>query len=194
MEDFNLNYQTGDKPAAGKLLISEPFMGDQNFNRSVVLICEHDNEVGTFGLVLNKELNLTLTDAVPNLHNFDTPLFFGGPVQQDTLHFVHKRKDLFEDCGTIMEGIYWSGDFELLKEMISTGEIREDEIRFFLGYSGWDVGQLEQEIKDDSWIITDSSIPIVFEMNPDLLWKYVLEDLGGNFKVMANFPTDPIFN
>lgn len=194
VNDFNLNYKTGDEPAAGKFLISEPFMGDKNFSRSVVLICEHEQDLGTFGLVLNKELDMTLKEAVPELVGFDAPLFFGGPVQQDTLHFIHKRKDLFEDCGVIQNGVYWSGDFDKLKYYLNGGQIDNSEIRFFLGYSGWDDGQLQEELAEASWIISSGDEQSIFELNPRKLWRSVLQKMGGTHKVLSHFPEDPMWN
>src|SRR6218665_3318782 len=93
-----------------KILIAEPFLGDPNFERSVVLLCEHNAE-GSFGFVLNQESSLRLADVVEGVYA-DFPLYIGGPVEQNTLHFIHRLGDMVDNTVEIGNGIYWSGDFE----------------------------------------------------------------------------------
>jgi putative transcriptional regulator len=119
----------------GSLLIAEPFLGDSNFERSVVLVCEHSDE-GTFGLVLNQTTNLNLSDVIDDVYA-EYPLFLGGPVQQNTLHYLHRRPDLIDGSIRVGEGLFWSGDFEQVKQAINIGTLPETDIRFFVGYSGY---------------------------------------------------------
>lgn len=181
-------------PERGDLIISEPYLPDPNFERTVILICEHD-ENGTIGFILNKTADVELPDVMPELANANAPLFVGGPVQQDTLHFIH-RSDLLKDrANSIFEGIYWGGNYEKLTQLVDTYQIDQKDIRFFLGYSGWSEGQLMSELKEKSWIVYKKpSINLLFDTPPDTLWKRVLQEMGGKFKLISNYPVDPRLN
>lgn len=182
-----------NKPTNGKLLIAEPFMWDSNFKRTVILLCAH-NESGSFGLVLNRPLEYKLGDAVPECDQFEVPLYYGGPVEQNTLHYLHSYGKMLENSVKLAKGLYWGGDFEQLKSMINLGQIEKKRIRFFVGYSGWDVGQLEEEMESKSWIVADCLAPYIFSDDPNDIWRKVLTDMGGEYKVMANFPENPSLN
>ncbi|OFY66321.1 MAG: hypothetical protein A3H98_02910 [Bacteroidetes bacterium RIFCSPLOWO2_02_FULL_36_8] len=181
------------KPQAGKLLLSEPFLEDPNFKRSVILLTEH-NENGTVGFILNKPSNYKLNEALQNFPAFDAPLFMGGPVQTDTLHFLHKLGNKLEGSIKIVDDVYWSGDFSTLKILIDVGQINPDQVRFFAGYSGWNPEQLTKEVKENSWIITDARRDYVFPETPEKLWRKILKDMGREFSIIANFPEDPSLN
>jgi putative transcriptional regulator len=179
-------------PAKGKILIAEPFLGDKNFERSVVLLCEH-NEEGSFGLVLNQLTNLKLDDVMENIYG-ELSLFLGGPVEQNTLHFIHRLGRQIDNSVEIGNGIFWSGDFEQVKALINIGKISENDIRLFIGYSGWASEQLEGELKKDSWIVSDSDASLIFDTPSKNFWREVLKRMGGQYKVLSNYPTDPRLN
>jgi putative transcriptional regulator len=188
------DYQKFVKPEKGGLLISEPFLPDPNFERTVVLICEH-NEDGSVGFVLNKPSILKFDEAVEDVNDFSPTLYVGGPVQQDTLHFLHRTPDDLEGSIQVTDEIFWGGNYEQLITMINTKTIVPEDFKFFLGYSGWAPGQLEEELKQKSWIvINNASADQVFDIEPKFLWKHVLNDLGGKFKIISNFPVDPRMN
>ncbi|CAH0996376.1 hypothetical protein EMA8858_02508 [Emticicia aquatica] len=176
----------------GKILIAEPFLGDKNFERSVVLLCE-DNEEGSFGLVLNQLTNLRLDDVMDNIYG-DLSLFLGGPVEQNTLHFIHRLGNQIDNTIEIGNGIYWSGDFEQIKNLINIGKISENDIRLFIGYSGWASKQLEGELKKDSWIVSDADANLIFDTPSKQFWREVLKRMGGQYKVLSNYPIDPRLN
>ncbi len=181
------------KPEKGRLLISEPFLPDPNFERTVVLLCEH-NEDGSFGFVLNKMSTVNLDDIIEDINNFDEPVLVGGPVQQDTLHFVHKA-DYIEGGVALGNGLYWGGNFEQLMVLIDSKEIKKNDFKFFIGYSGWGAGQLQEELDANSWIVTPNvTTDLVFNQDIDKLWKTVLKELGGRYNVYSNYPTDPRLN
>lgn len=181
-------------PKEGDLLISEPFLNDPNFERTVVLICQH-NEEGTFGLVLNKITDLTLQDVMEEEVTFSGLLNLGGPVEQNTLHFVHKAGDQINGSVRLGEDLYWSGDFEQVKMLMDEGLIDEKDIQFYLGYSGWSEGQLREELDAQSWFVKrGSSAQEIFEMDIDELWKSILKAMGGKYKVFSNYPVDPRLN
>lgn len=179
-------------PTKGKLLIAEPFLGDENFERSVVLLCEHSS-FGSFGLVLNQLTNLKLADVMDDIYS-DFDLYTGGPVEQNTLHFIHRLGNRIQDTIPIGNGIYWSGDFENIRTLINQGEIATNDIRLFLGYSGWSAGQLSNEIARDSWIVSETNANFIFDTPSSQFWREVLKRMGGEFKVLANYPTDPRLN
>jgi putative transcriptional regulator len=177
----------------GKILIAEPFLKDPNFKRSVVLICEHSSE-GSIGFVINNEFKHTLSEIVPELPGANWPLYLGGPVETDSLHFLHRIPSLKEESKEIAEGVYWSQDFNAIIPMIKSGEIDGKDIRFYLGYSGWSEGQLEMELDEKTWIVTDGDAAMVFTETPDKTWKNVLKQMGGDFSILANSPMDPQLN
>jgi putative transcriptional regulator len=179
--------------APGILLISDPFLKDPNFVRSVVLVCEHHAE-GSFGFVLNKLYDQQLGELVSDLEAFEFPLFYGGPVQMDTVHFLHKRPDLLDDGVEIIDGIYWGGQFEEAVSLIKSGDLTQNDIRFYLGYSGWGQGQLEDELRTKSWITRDGNKQLVFHQQAEQLWKDAMKSLGGEYAQMANYPIDPQLN
>ncbi len=191
MEYFKFNNQ--QSPEKGSLLISEPFLPDPNFERTVVLMCEH-NEEGAFGFVLNKPSEVMLHELLEDFSIYDQRVYVGGPVQHDTLHFVHRSREV--SGGTeLTPGLFWGGNFEEVQSLLGSGQLESNDIRFFVGYSGWGTGQLEKELDMDSWIVTPpAASEIIFENSPDELWKVVLNQLGGRFQVYSNYPTDPRLN
>lgn len=177
----------------GVLLIAEPFMKDPNFMRTVVLLCDYQ-EQGSFGFVLNKKFKYTLDDLLPELEGMKIPVYSGGPVQVDTLHFLHTCPEKLPGCHQVTEGIYWGGDFEIMKNLLIKGEIDENVIRFYIGYSGWDYQQLNEEMKNKSWMTAKANRKLVFHRRTEDIWKDALGLLGAEYAVMANFPTDQQLN
>ncbi len=181
-------------PRKGDLLISEPYLPDPNFERTVIFLCEHD-ENGSLGFVLNKRSKAGVNELMDELDSFKADLFIGGPVQRNTLHFLHKGNAILESDVRVADGIHWGMDFEGLLEKINTNQISEQELRFFVGYSGWSPGQLLEELREKTWIVCKcASQELVFDTEPENLWKVVLKNMGGKFKVMANYPMDPRLN
>jgi putative transcriptional regulator len=182
-------------PAPGILLIAEPFLKDPHFMRTVVLICKHEEEEGgSFGFVLNKIFSLQLDAIIPELAGFDLPVYEGGPVQLDTLHYIHQYPDLLPDSVKVTDDVYWGGDFDTLKTLLTEGLIDTGKIRFFLGYSGWDNMQLEREMEEKTWITVEANKTLIFDTAPGDLWRASLLQLGGKYEIMIHFPTDPQLN
>lgn len=193
MIDFKYNNKN-IVPEKGDLLISEPFLPDPNFQRTVVLICEH-GEDGSFGFVLNKPSILKGSDVLEEAENFEALLHVGGPVQQDTLHFIHRQVEGIEGGVDIGEDLHWGGNFEQLMLLVETGAISLENFKFFLGYSGWGKGQLKAELEENAWIIYKSATAAdIFDTQPDTLWRECLKKMGGKYKMISNYPTDPRLN
>lgn len=180
------------KAEKGNILVSEPFMKDEYFKRSVVYLCESNAE-GTVGFILNDPLGIHLKDVIKDDLNFNAPLYLGGPVQTENLFFIHRCPDL-EDSLPISKDVFWSGDFERLKEKIKLGQVTESEVRFFLGYSGWDPEQLKSELTEQSWLIGQLDTPKIFSLNTENLWKKSLQQMGEIQAMLATFPNDPSLN
>lgn len=181
------------KPGQAKLLISEPFMQDAYFKRTVVLLASH-NEEGSFGFILNKELDIPLCDLIKELPEAKTKVFLGGPVQRDNLFYIHSVGDIIENSIAIGKGIFWGGNFDALQSLIERNEIGSKQIRFFVGYSGWSHGQLDEEIKERSWIISDLNKKLILETPHGDLWKNALKKMGGAYSQFVNYPENPRLN
>jgi len=181
------------KPQQGNILISEPFLFDPHFKRTVVLLTEHNKE-GTVGFVLNRSYKLNINDAIEDFPNFSSELFYGGPVGPGSLFYIHQLGDLMEGSKKIMKGLYWGGDFDKLQLLIDTKQISQEEIRFFVGYSGWEPGQLDKELKEKSWIVANTNSRQVMKGRSKNFWKDILKGLGKKHAIMANFPEDPSLN
>src|SRR4051812_31641173 len=173
--------------APGKLLIADPFLRDPNFMRSVVFMCEHKDE-GSFGFVLNRRYEQSLGDLIVGLESSDFPVYYGGPVQVDTIHFLHQRPELIPGAVEVIDGIFWGGDFEIIVDLLKANSLTENDIRFFIGYSGWGEGQLEEEMKSKSWITGEGTRKLIFPPNVDNTWKEALRQLGGEYVQMVNYP------
>lgn len=180
-------------PSQGTLLIANPFLKDPNFSRSVIFLCDHKDE-GSFGFVLNKKIPKTLSELVPEFENFDFPVFQGGPVQGDTLHFLHQYPDLISGGEEVFENVFWGGNFEGLLINLRNNDIDPNLIRFFIGYSGWTGGQLDGELKEESWLTVPATKDLIFNTDPEDVWKNSLKHLGGDYEMMINFPLDPQMN
>jgi Putative transcriptional regulator len=190
--DF-FKYKTKLVPKAGRILVSEPYLPDPNFERTVILMTEHNHE-GSIGFILNKPADNLVGDLMEDLKNYKGPLFIGGPVQQDTLHIIHRKEDI-QNSVKIAEGVYWGGNFEDIVIRLETNQLHASDIKFFLGYSGWSPGQLEEELNVDSWIVTEHvNEELVFETTYDQMWRKALKDLGGRYSVFSNYPADPRMN
>ena len=181
------------EPGPGILLIAEPFLKDPNFMRTVVFLCDHQEE-GSFGFVINRAYNHTLDELMNDLGDLKIPVYYGGPVQMDTIHFLHQYPDKIQGSYEVLNGIYWGGDFETAIQLIKDGEIDANKIRFYIGYSGWANGQLNDELKEKSWLTAEATRKLVFHKKADEIWKDALKHLGGDYEMMINFPTDPQLN
>jgi len=183
------------KPSQGKMLLSEPsIIGDASFSRSVILLTEY-NEHGVVGFILNKPINYTLDQLIPEI-TMEIPVFMGGPVDTDNLYFLHCVPHLIPDSFLINGTIYWGGDFNKAVELLLSGGIRADQIKFFLGYSGWEVGQLEEELNASSWLVISEpkQEAAIFNADVDTIWRDKMRNQGGSYEFWSNAPDNPSYN
>ncbi len=190
---WSYEWEKNKEIRAGSLILAEPFMDDENFKRTVVLICEHEEHLGSMGLVINRPLGLKVPNVIEDFPPFDGDLYLGGPVGTDTIQFVHTITSL-EGSIPLQGSLRWGGDFEKLKLLISEGLVVPAQVRFYLGHSGWSPHQLYEELKENSWIITVVKDNYLFDPGPEGLWKKILKDMGGLYSEMARLPENPILN
>jgi putative transcriptional regulator len=191
---FDMSLELSSNPSPGNLLISDPFLNDENFGRSVVLLCEHQ-VTGSFGLVVNNPSILHLGDLVEELSFLEAEVYVGGPVEQNTLHFLYFGSKLLADSKSLGEGLWWGGDFKELVQLLKVGDLLPAQVRFFIGYSGWDSGQLDAELQEKSWIVYKGLFEQQFFEKPaNQLWKVLMKNMGGDFMLQANYPLDPRLN
>lgn len=181
------------KPERGRLLIAEPaILNDSSFRRSIILLTEHTDN-SSVGFILNRPLNHTLNDLVPEI-DCDFTVYQGGPVEQDNLYFIHKVPHLIPNSIEVANGIFWGGNFEHIKELLNNKTLKPTDIRFFLGYSGWDVNQLEDELYSNSWFVSENDYRNILSTDNETFWKDKLLQKGGKYKIWANAPSDVQMN
>lgn len=177
----------------GDLLIADPFLKDPNFLRTVVLLCDHQPD-GTIGFVINRKFNKTVGELISQLETCLFPVYYGGPVQTDTVHFLHNCPDMIPDGILIGNGIWWGGDFDIAAASLRNGDLEQSRIRFYIGYSGWGEKQLEGEMKEKTWLTTAGTTDLVFHKNVSLIWQDSLRQLGGEYEQLIHYPLDPQLN
>lgn len=196
MQDINKILQLGYNqviPKSGRVLLSEPFMNEQVFARSVILLIDH-NDSGSFGLILNKPLQQNLSTLVNEIENFDDALFLGGPVEYDRLFYIFRGSYPISDAVEFMKGVYIGGNFENIQTLLRDNILQKEDIRFFVGYSGWEGGQLERELKENTWVVSTLSPEEIFTSPYDRLWEIGLEHAGGEYPKWRYLPESPEMN
>ena len=181
------------KPEKGRILIAEPFLTGSYFNRSIVLLVAHSDK-GTVGFILNKKVDFPIQDIVTDFPEFNANVHIGGPVATDSVYFIHRLGGQVRGSIQILPNLYWGGDFEDLKKLISLGIAKPHELRFFLGYSGWDSGQLEEEIKENSWLVNDVNEELVMSNLSQSSWIQFVKKVGNQYSVWENYPENPSLN
>ena len=180
------------KPHQGVILISEPSLRDFYFRQSVILLAEH-NEDGSFGIIINKPIETRLNEVLKDFTDLDIPIYLGGPVKTDSIFFIHTKKNVDKSL-KIIDGLYWGGDIDTIREMLEMRMIKENEIRFFIGYAGWNPKQLDREIREKSWVLSHTTVDEIINKQPEKLWPGYLKSMGSDYAIWANFPADPSFN
>jgi len=190
--DFDyFNFKSNNKVTKGSLILSQPLMKDLNFERSIILICEHNSD-GSFGYKLNDKLS---PDSVTSDLNqtIKENLYIGGPVENSYLNFIH-NSDQIKDSVKITDNIYLGGELDSVLEGVENN-ISDFKLKFFSGYSGWSPKQLDKEIEENSWIVINEYISnFIFDEIDEKFWTSFLSDKGGKHKIFSNYPKDPSLN
>jgi len=188
------NQETIKKLGTGKLLIAQPFMRDDFFKKSVIFLTDYHPE-GTVGFMLNRPLRMNVKNLISDFPEFAAPVFAGGPVQRDTVHYLHTAGSILDGSKEIIPGVYWGGNFNQLKFLVSNEVIGPHDIRFFVGYSGWSPGQLEDEMDETaSWLVADADPNYIFHNEQTDIWKQVLSHKSDNYSLLTSMGDDIHFN
>ncbi len=177
----------------GQLLLDGGKLGGSFFQRTVVLICQHDAE-GAFGLVLNRAANAKVGEViVANLPDLikERPLFIGGPVQPATLSFLHS--DNFLPQPNIMMNVSLGHSLDALMDLGDSFS-EKTQLRLFAGYAGWTAGQLDNEMARKDWMTHPASLDLIFDTDPSVLWKTIIRQKGAKFRLLAESPEDLSWN
>ncbi len=181
------------KIKVGSLLISEPLLEGDYFRRSVVLVLD-SNPKGVMGVLLNKVIDVDINLIVPKLSVKPFNLNSGGPVAENRIFFLHNLPDSISESEKISDGIYWGGSELDIKNYFSNNSFDPKKVKVFLGYSGWDEGQLEQEIKQGSWAILNDYCYDAFQMEAEEMWTALVSKLDRKYHVWLRFPKDSMMN
>lgn len=188
--DLDIRFENKNRPKKGKLLLSEPFLDDDYFGRSAIYLCEH-NEEGSFGFVLNNYIEVDLNVVAKNFPVENTKVSIGGPVATQNIYFIHTRPDLLKESTLVEDNLYIGGDYAEMINFLEIGVMKISEVRFFLGYSGWTVNQLNEEIDANNWLVVDVKSKDVMNINLDQIWIKYMRKQGGKYKLMTTFPVNP---
>ena len=180
-------------PVIGDVLISEPFMNDFYFRRSVILLIDH-NEEGSLGVIFNKRLTIPFNEIVQGFPEFNADVYLGGPVETDRIFFIHTVGEMIPDSHLISNGLYWSGNINVLKSMIKMDLIKPHEVRFYVGYAGWDGGQLRNELKANTWVVGRITAKQLLRTMPGKMWSDFVKQIGKRYTLWDKFPVNPSDN
>lgn len=187
---MDLSFENKRKPKKGRVLIADPFTKDDYFGRSVVYLCDHNSQ-GTFGFVLSNYLDIDLAEVAKNFPNINANISIGGPVQTESIFFIHTLGDRIPGSVEVEDGIYIGGDYDLITEQLTEGKVDSSQVRFFLGYSGWDPGQLEAEIARNNWIVAPVISPLeIMDTSIKDIWQKFMKREGKKYDVLSRAPID----
>jgi putative transcriptional regulator len=178
----------------GTFLIASPEIETGIFFRGVMLLCEH-NSSGSFGILINKPLDLEVPEEIISLSALSNPrvsIRAGGPVQTNQMMLLHTKGDTDQQTLKICDGVYLGGDLQLLQEMLA--EENGPFIHLCFGYAGWSGSQLEREFLDGSWYIHPATENHIFHIPPEKLWRTLLREMGGKYATLSMIPDDLAVN
>jgi putative transcriptional regulator len=190
-EDFKIkNYEKGS------LLIANPVLPDPNFSRTVILLCDHD-EQGSFGLVINRSIQLKAPDLFLNINilkSYNEKIYLGGPVSQSMVFFLCRSPSAAGKLDEVCSGVYLGSNLETLESLYASLKNPEQDIRFYLGYSGWSGGQLAEEMEQNSWLVQKANEQFIFLDSESLIWPKAVNSLGEKYQYLTKAPVNPQWN
>jgi putative transcriptional regulator len=179
-------------PQMGRIIISEPFLQGNYFNRSTVLLVDYSPK-GAVGFILNKPFEAKISELMSIMPGYEPEVFAGGPVGNDNLFYIHTLGDIISGSILVKDELFWGGNFDELKSAIISGRAKPDQVKFFVGYSGWSAGQLDDEITENSWLVAEADIKQIMKSNQNF-WLESVKNAGGHYEMWQNFPEDPNSN
>lgn len=200
MEDLNLDIfnllDSQPEPSRGSMLVAKPTVEDLCFKRSVSILIDHDAE-GSMGVIVNKPTRFTLNELMPEIEcNEPMPLYLGGPVGTNMLFFLHTLgADVIPESVQLAPGVFFGGSFDVLKMFLESGQKLDGKVKFLVGYSGWTVGQLDNEVKRHDWaVLKDNAAELVFNTPDDLVWCQAVKNFGDQYRLWTTWPDDVSLN
>lgn len=202
MEDLELDIfnllDSQPHPSRGSLLVAKPTVEDFVFKRSVTILVDHDNEEGSMGVIVNKPTRFSLSEIVPDIEcKENVPLYLGGPVGTNMLFFIHTLgKDAIPDSEQLAPGLFFGGDFEVMKMFLADGENVNEKVKFMVGYSGWTAGQLDKELERHDWAVLkdDNTASLVMSAGVDDIWNEAVARFGNQYRLWNTWPDDVSLN
>jgi putative transcriptional regulator len=191
---LDLSFKNARFPKKGSVLLSDPFLNDNYFSRSVIVLCDYSKD-GSFGFVLTNYLEVNLAELDSSFPIKNARISVGGPVDTEHLFYIHQFGDRVDESIQIMDNLYFGGNYTQLQDIILENKINEKKVRFFLGYSGWSASQLVDELKENSWVVVNNiNSDEILNTSMDDFWKYCMEKQGKRFKIISQFPKNPYEN
>ena len=181
------------KAKKGRLLISEPSLDNNFFFKSIILLTHHNNEE-SIGLIINRPTKVKLNEIINNIPLGDFPIYVGGPVEKKSLHFIHTLGSIIPNSTQIIDNIYFGGDFDFIIKLIQGNKISKDQIRFFIGYTGWGPEQLNNEIREEAWIVENHKDTICMHYSTSKLWSDMIKTQNIKYAIWSNMPKSPDLN
>lgn len=192
---------TVKRPAVqGSLLVSEPFLRERYFMHAVISLIDVPSDGSSvMGVVLNNSTALMLPEIFEDVRSErQIPVYCGGPLSQDRLFFVHTLGDkIIPDAFEYTPGLWVGGSIEAMTDYINSGYPTDGVVRFFLGYSGWEQGQLDSELERDVWAVGDGADVTPAELltlHGDRMWHRVVCGMGPEYRIWHLHPISPHAN
>ena len=177
----------------GSFLIANPVLPDPNFSRTVVLLCNH-NEEGSFGLVINRNSGLTSSEVFSSselLSGYECDVYIGGPVSPAQVFYLVRCPRPLPELEEVSPGIHMGMSWDALEHVLPNIENPNVSLRFFMGYSGWGSGQLGEEMNQRSWLTCDAQDRYVFTSCEEDVWPGAVQSLGKEYEYLLQAPVDP---
>lgn len=177
----------------GSFLIANPVLPDPNFSRTVVLLCNHNDE-GSFGLVVNRNSGMKSTEVFADsklLEGYEADVFIGGPVSPSQVFYLVRSSRALPEMEEVCPGVHMGMSWEALDEILPDLGNPNEDLRFYMGYSGWGSRQLADEMNQRSWLTCDASGPFVFTNAIDNIWPGAVRSLGQQYEYLLQAPVDP---
>lgn len=162
----------------GHIIISTALLDETEFEKTAIVITEH-NEKGTIGYVFNQRFPRKFNELEEFKHSIPVPLYKGGPVQTDMLYFMHRRPDLIPNGEPVTGNVCMGGDFKTAVQLLNNAQLKSGDVRLYIGYCGWDANELEAEIKEGSWQLTNATVEVVFTDSPVSIWDELHDTMHG---------------
>lgn len=187
---MDFKFRNSITPNRGKILISDPFNNGNIFERSVVFLCNHDDE-GSFGFIINKPIRISMKGLEDQLPETIVTAYQGGPVETDSLFYLHTLGDEIKESQPLGKGVYLGYNYKELYKKMTPELIEEGAIKLFIGYCGWASRQLDEELEKNFWAVLEIEDINDIILPREDMWQYFMQKLGKKYEIMSNFPINP---